>query len=119
MTSTDLPASAFADCGHPWCGTRIDSHNASEHCPGAVTRSNRCWCPACWARRSRKEPPDTTLVKSTRTATCAVCREVVTGSIELPTGEHVCGKCCCIALRNMIDDAAACRVAGKPIREIR
>lgn len=62
-----------------------------------------------WPFRSTYDPPDTTLIKSTRPATCAVCRQVVTASIVLPSDEAVCDWCVGIALRNMIDDAAACR----------
>ena len=59
--------------------------------------------------RSTYDPPDTTLIKSTRPATCAVCQQVVTASIVLPDDRACCERCTGIALRNMIDDAAACR----------
>ena len=59
--------------------------------------------------RSTYDPPDTTLVKSTRPATCAVCRQDVTASIVLPDEMACCERCTGIALRNMIDDAAALR----------
>jgi hypothetical protein len=39
------------------------------------------------------DPPDTTLIKSTRPATCAVCRQVVTASIVLPDDRAVCEFC--------------------------
>jgi len=61
------------------------------------------------AFRASMDPPDVTLIKSTRPATCAVCLDTVTASIELPNGHAVCEVCVCIALNNMIDDAAACR----------
>ena len=60
--------------------------------------------------RSTYDPPDTTLIKSTRPATCAVCRQDVTASIVLPDERACCERCTGIALRNMIDDASACRV---------
>ena len=61
------------------------------------------------AFRASQDPPDVTLVKSTRPATCAVCRQDVTASIVLPDQRKVCEFCTGIALRAMIDDAAACR----------
>lgn len=123
---TSLPSSPFAshrDRRGPYCGgpTTFASGRVyrcgEEIAPGEAKYVQCAEChtvaQAFKLREASHWPPDTTLVKSTRPATCAVCREVVTGSIELPTGEHVCGKCCCIALRNMIDDAAACRKDGK------
>lgn len=61
------------------------------------------------AFRASQDPPDVTLIKSTRPATCAVCRQDVTASIVLPDQRSVCEFCCGIALRAMIDDAAVCR----------
>lgn len=52
---------------------------------------------------------DATLIKSTRVAVCAVCRNTVTASILLPDDRAVCQGCACIALNNMIADAEACR----------
>jgi hypothetical protein len=57
---------------------------------------------------------DTTLVKSTHPATCAVCRQVVTASIVLPDDRAVCQFCACIALRTMIDDAAGGKGPVRP-----
>ena len=61
------------------------------------------------AFRSTYDPPDTTLIKSTRPATCAVCRQVVTASIVLPDERACCDRCTWVALVNMIDDAASLR----------
>lgn len=129
MISTDLPASAFAapvlvystpyrNAGG-WlcclCDGTYEHEHPEQRCTvcGVVGLAENMSGPVARHRCKPGAPPDTTLVKSSRPATCAVCREVVTGSIELPTGEHVCGKCVCIALRNMIDDAAACRTETK------
>lgn len=60
------------------------------------------------------DPPDTTLVKSTRPATCAVCLQVVTASIVLPDDRAVCEFCTGIALRAMIDDAAGGKGPVRP-----
>ena len=59
--------------------------------------------------RSTYDPPDTTLIKSTRPATCAVCRHVVTASIVLPSEQAVCEFCAGVALRGIIADAEAYR----------
>jgi hypothetical protein len=66
------------------------------------------------AFRASLEPPDVTLIKSTRPATCAVCRQDVTASIVLPDDRAVCEFCCDIALRAMIDDAAGGKGPVRP-----
>jgi hypothetical protein len=66
------------------------------------------------AFRASLEPPDVTLIKSTRPATCAVCRQDVTASIVLPDDRAVCEFCCGIALRAMIDDAAGGKGPVRP-----
>jgi len=66
------------------------------------------------AFRASLEPPDVTLIKSTRPATCAVCRQDVTASIVLPDDRACCEWCVCIALRAMIDDAAGGKGPVRP-----
>ena len=65
--------------------------------------------PASVFRSTYDPPKPVILVKSTSPKTCAVCEEDVVGSIVLPDERAVCSFCAWVALRAMIDDAAACR----------
>lgn len=102
LLCSDCRARSWAQCESRFRGNRCQRRMGHDclhiDCgnPGAK--------PVFWS-----DDDDTTLVKSTRPATCAVCQSEVTASIVLPDDRAVCEPCTCVALRNMIDDAAACR----------